>query len=60
MTSSLSSDGTLNPNGVRFGSSEIYNIGTCVPSRPVLLWSSRGAGALVQSPAASRAGPWPV
>ena len=21
------SDGTLNPNGVRFGSSEIYNIG---------------------------------
>lgn len=24
---SLSSDGTLNPNGVRFGSSEIYNIG---------------------------------
>uniref|UniRef100_A0A8D0D1L6 Acetoacetyl-CoA synthetase n=1 Tax=Sander lucioperca TaxID=283035 RepID=A0A8D0D1L6_SANLU len=23
------SDGTLNPNGVRFGSSEIYNIGEC-------------------------------
>lgn len=32
MTSSLSSDGTLNPNGVRFGSSEIYNIGMRSPS----------------------------
>lgn len=28
---SLSSDGTLNPSGVRFGSSEIYNIGTHFP-----------------------------
>ena len=27
---SLSSDGTLNPSGVRFGSAEIYNIGVCV------------------------------
>ena len=26
------SDGTLNPNGVRFGSSEIYNIGSCISS----------------------------
>lgn len=26
----LCSDGTLNPNGVRFGSSEIYNIGSCM------------------------------
>lgn len=30
----LSSDGTLNPNGVRFGSSEIYNIGTPRPPFP--------------------------
>lgn len=28
---SLSSDSTLNPNGVRFGSSEIYNIGERSP-----------------------------
>lgn len=28
--SCLCSDGTLNPNGVRFGSSEIYNIGLCM------------------------------
>lgn len=28
---SLPSDGTLNPNGVRFGSSEIYNIGRRLP-----------------------------
>lgn len=27
----LCSDGTLNPNGVRFGSSEIYNIGEHFP-----------------------------
>lgn len=26
------SDGTLNPNGVRFGSSEIYNIGMILTS----------------------------
>ena len=25
------SDGTLNPNGVRFGSAEIYNIVECFP-----------------------------
>lgn len=32
---SLSSDGTLNPNGVRFGSSEIYNVGACaLPESP--------------------------
>ncbi len=24
------SDGTLNPNGVRFGSAEIYQVGECV------------------------------
>ena len=33
----LHSDGTLNPNGVRFGSSEIYNIGEPACSKPVLL-----------------------
>lgn len=33
--SCLCSDGTLNPNGVRFGSSEIYNIGSCLCPAPV-------------------------
>ena len=29
------SDGTLNPNGVRFGSAEIYNIGEWIFASPV-------------------------
>lgn len=39
----LSSDGTLNPKGVRFGSSEIYNIGAC-PLRESLALSEREGG----------------
>lgn len=36
----LCSDGTLNPNGVRFGSSEIYNIGSCMS--PAILTRVQG------------------
>lgn len=36
----LCSDGTLNPNGVRFGSSEIYNIGSCMS--PAILTQVQG------------------
>ena len=32
--STLHSDGTLSPAGVRFGSAEIYNIGTSMFGRP--------------------------
>lgn len=38
--SCLCSDGTLNPNGVRFGSSEIYNIGLCMS--PAILTRVQG------------------
>lgn len=44
MTSSLSSDGTLKTNGVRFGSSEIYSIGTqflFLPSHCRVLWEGK-------------------
>lgn len=43
----VGSDGTLNPNGVRFGSSEIYNIGMQSPFLPVIARSpgkGRGPG----------------
>lgn len=46
---SLLSDGTLNPNGVRFGSSEIYNIGTGRPQTCCWVLGSQGLLGVVTS-----------
>ena len=43
----LCSDGTLNPNGVRFGSAEIYNIGKNMTDSQVSLSLSLSPAAYI-------------